>query len=283
MWWVKPRFSVLLSEGRNQSWSVYLGELFSSAGVFFAKLWNYHQRRNLYFNEFDEADSMTDRSVVVAFTPNSAYNLVDMFDLIKRSKFAIMPIFSVQDGKIMSIKTRCLGTKKTERWLFLPISSSFAMLYVWTLDCNTVGGIFLLLYGCEIDTFESVDLSNGTLWSTHLRQKALNNNVLMSLDILQVCLTQVQMQLSLNGLGRSDIMCNFFYFGLKWLLWKFIKAVFMLMMLVKSVVEKHNQKHDESLKKLLDLDLLYHFSFVPPCFCDSFLAKGALRQTSCNE
>lgn len=124
MWWVKPRFSVLLSEGRNQSWSVYLGELFSSAGVFFAKLWNYHQRRNLYFNEFDEADSMTDRSVVVAFTPNSAYNLVDMFDLIKRCKFSIMPIFSVQDGKIMSIKTRCLGTKKTERWLFLPIHPS---------------------------------------------------------------------------------------------------------------------------------------------------------------
>ena len=32
----------------------------------------------------------------------------------------------------------------------------------------------------------------------------------MSLDILQVRLTQVQMQLSLTGLGRSDIMRSFF-------------------------------------------------------------------------
>lgn len=56
----------------------------------------------------------------------------------------------------------------------------------------------------------------------------------------------------------------------------------MLMMLVKSVVEKkHNQKHDESLKKLLDLDVLYHFSVVPPRFCGSFVALGTLRQASC--
>lgn len=44
--------------------------------------------------------------------------------------------------------------------------------------------------------------------------------------------------ISRTGLGRSDIMCNFVYFRLKWLLWKFITAVlFILMMPVESVYQ----------------------------------------------
>ena len=49
----------------------------------------------VFWRRFDEAGSMTDYSVVAALSPNSACNLVDMYYLIERYEFAIMPIFSV--------------------------------------------------------------------------------------------------------------------------------------------------------------------------------------------